>query len=159
MSRVDPGRRLSGTPAKIGRTPSYVRAHGHFRGRRGAASSSRGRPGTKGGRDSDIAKECAGRCPRPGRDRARPGGDGVPAGPQNRRPLPGQTPAQQARFNAGVTEFVNIEGPTDGLVPVFIREWNQVAHRFNWGSKSVAKIMAKCQLSEVLSEKKQTVAA
>jgi transposase len=41
----------------------------------------------------------------------------------------------------------------------FIREWNEVAHPFNWGTKSVAKIMAKCQLSEVPSEKQQPVAA
>jgi DDE superfamily endonuclease len=27
----------------------------------------------------------------------------------------------------------------------FIREWNQVAHPFNWSTKSVAKIMAKCE--------------
>jgi transposase len=41
----------------------------------------------------------------------------------------------------------------------YIREWNEVAHPFNWGTKSVAKIMAKCQLSEVPSEKQQPVAA
>jgi transposase len=29
----------------------------------------------------------------------------------------------------------------------FITEWNQVAHPFNWSTKSVAKIMAKCQLN------------
>jgi transposase len=27
----------------------------------------------------------------------------------------------------------------------FIREWNEVAHPFNWSRKSVAKVMAKCQ--------------
>ena len=27
----------------------------------------------------------------------------------------------------------------------FIREWNEIAHPFNWTSKSVAKVMAKCQ--------------
>jgi hypothetical protein len=27
----------------------------------------------------------------------------------------------------------------------FVREWNQVAHPFNWSTKSVAKIMAKCE--------------
>jgi transposase len=29
----------------------------------------------------------------------------------------------------------------------FIAEWNQVAHPFNWSTKSVAKIMAKCQFT------------
>jgi len=29
----------------------------------------------------------------------------------------------------------------------FIREWNEVAHPFNWTSKSVTKIMAKCENS------------
>lgn len=29
----------------------------------------------------------------------------------------------------------------------FIAEWNQVAHPFNWSTKSVAKIMAKCELT------------
>lgn len=27
----------------------------------------------------------------------------------------------------------------------FIREWNEVAHPFQWSTKSVAKIMAKCE--------------
>jgi adenylosuccinate synthase len=27
----------------------------------------------------------------------------------------------------------------------FIREWNQVAQPFNWSTKSVARIMAKCE--------------
>jgi transposase len=30
----------------------------------------------------------------------------------------------------------------------FIREWNEVAHPFNWTSKSVAKVMAKCQVED-----------
>jgi DDE superfamily endonuclease len=30
----------------------------------------------------------------------------------------------------------------------FIDEWNQIAHPFNWTSKSVAKVMAKCQVEE-----------
>lgn len=29
----------------------------------------------------------------------------------------------------------------------FIREWNEVAHPFHWTTKSVAKIMAKCELA------------
>lgn len=31
----------------------------------------------------------------------------------------------------------------------FISEWNQVAHPFQWMTKSVAKVMAKCQRAEV----------
>jgi hypothetical protein len=31
----------------------------------------------------------------------------------------------------------------------FIGEWNEVAHPFNWTSKSVAKVMAKCQIEDV----------
>jgi hypothetical protein len=27
----------------------------------------------------------------------------------------------------------------------FIREWNEAAHPFAWSTKSVAKIMAKCE--------------
>ena len=30
----------------------------------------------------------------------------------------------------------------------FIREWNEIAHPFNWTSKSVAKVMAKCQIED-----------
>jgi transposase len=41
----------------------------------------------------------------------------------------------------------------------FIREWNQVAHPFNWSSKSVAKVMAKCELTESPAEGMQSAAA
>ncbi len=41
----------------------------------------------------------------------------------------------------------------------YIREWNQVAHPFNWSTKSVAKVMAKCQLTEAGAEGKQSAAA
>ncbi len=30
----------------------------------------------------------------------------------------------------------------------FISEWNEIAHPFNWTSKSVAKVMAKCQIED-----------
>jgi transposase len=33
----------------------------------------------------------------------------------------------------------------------FIAEWNQVAHPFNWSTKSVAKVMAKCELAPELA--------
>jgi len=38
----------------------------------------------------------------------------------------------------------------------FITEWNQVAHPFHWTTKSVAKIMAKCELT---TQQSATVAA
>src|SRR3954447_10152571 len=41
----------------------------------------------------------------------------------------------------------------------FIDEWNRVAHPFNWSTKSVAKVMAKCQRVEVSPQEKQPVAA
>jgi transposase len=34
----------------------------------------------------------------------------------------------------------------------FIREWNEVAHPFKWTTKSVTKIMAKCQIMPTVSE-------
>ncbi len=30
----------------------------------------------------------------------------------------------------------------------FIKEWNEIAHPFNWTKKSVAKVMAKCQMED-----------
>jgi transposase len=33
----------------------------------------------------------------------------------------------------------------------FIREWNEIAHPFNWTSKSVTKVMAKCQIEDAKS--------
>jgi transposase len=41
----------------------------------------------------------------------------------------------------------------------FIREWNQVAHPFNWSNKSVAKVMARCVLTESPAEGMQSAAA
>jgi transposase len=41
----------------------------------------------------------------------------------------------------------------------FIDEWNRVAHPFNWSTKSVAKIMAKCQRVEVSPDQRQPAAA
>jgi len=31
----------------------------------------------------------------------------------------------------------------------FIREWNEIVHPFDWTSKSVAKVMAECQVEEM----------
>jgi transposase len=33
----------------------------------------------------------------------------------------------------------------------FISQWNEIAHPFNWTSKSVAKVMAKCQIEDTES--------
>jgi len=44
-------------------------------------------------------------------------------------------------------------------IAAFIDEWNRVAHPFNWSTKSVAKIMAKCQRVEVLPDQRQPAAA
>jgi transposase len=33
----------------------------------------------------------------------------------------------------------------------FISEWNEIAHPFNWTSKSVVKVMAKCQIEDAKS--------
>jgi transposase len=41
----------------------------------------------------------------------------------------------------------------------FITEWNQVAHPFQWKTKSVAKVMAKCQRAEAPQGGSQPVAA
>jgi transposase len=41
----------------------------------------------------------------------------------------------------------------------FIVEWNRVAHPFKWSTKSVAKVMAKCQSTEIPSEGNQAAAA
>jgi transposase len=31
----------------------------------------------------------------------------------------------------------------------YIAEWNTIAHPFNWTSKSVARVMAKCEINQV----------
>jgi DDE superfamily endonuclease len=41
----------------------------------------------------------------------------------------------------------------------FIAEWNQVAHPFKWSTKSVAKVMAKCERTEAPQERRRPVAA
>lgn len=41
----------------------------------------------------------------------------------------------------------------------FIAEWNQVAHPFKWSTKSVAKVMAKCERTEAPQERSRPVAA
>ena len=46
-----------------------------------------------------------------------------------------------------------------GRLRAFIAEWNRVAHPFKWSTKSVAKVMAKCRMTEVPSEVEHPVAA
>lgn len=46
--------------------------------------------------------------------------------------------------------IANFENKADlaEQLQAFIREWNEVAHPFNWTSKSIAKIMAKCDAAK-----------
>jgi hypothetical protein len=46
-----------------------------------------------------------------------------------------------------IADFTN-KGELAERLQAFIREWNQVAHPFKWSTKSVAKIMAKCEPKE-----------
>jgi transposase len=44
-----------------------------------------------------------------------------------------------------ISDFPNKEALAERLT-AFIRQWNEKAHPFHWTSKSVAKVMAKCQI-------------
>jgi transposase len=46
-----------------------------------------------------------------------------------------------------IADFASKEHLAERLM-AFIREWNEIAHPFNWTSKSVAKVMAKCQIED-----------
>jgi transposase len=46
-----------------------------------------------------------------------------------------------------IADFPDQEKQSERLL-AFIREWNEVAHPFNWTSTSVAKVMAKCQIED-----------
>ena len=46
-----------------------------------------------------------------------------------------------------IADFASKEQLAERLM-AFIREWNEIAHLFNWSTKSVAKVMAKCQVEE-----------
>jgi hypothetical protein len=46
-----------------------------------------------------------------------------------------------------IADFAGKEQLAERLM-AFIREWNEIAHPFNWTSKSVAKVMAKCQIED-----------
>jgi transposase len=54
-----------------------------------------------------------------------------------------------------IADFASKEQLAERLM-AFIWEWNEIAHPFNWTSKSVAKVMAKCQIEDA---KSLTVAA
>jgi transposase len=47
-----------------------------------------------------------------------------------------------------IADFANKAELAERL-QAFIREWNEVAHPFKWGTKSVAKIMAKCETKKL----------
>jgi transposase len=46
-----------------------------------------------------------------------------------------------------IADFPDKEKLAERLM-AYISEWNQVAHPFNWTSKSVAKVMARCQVED-----------
>ena len=46
-----------------------------------------------------------------------------------------------------IADFPSKEHLAERLM-AFSREWNEIAHPFNWTSKSVAKVMAKCQVED-----------
>ncbi|MBV8383208.1 MAG: IS630 family transposase, partial [Planctomycetaceae bacterium] len=46
-----------------------------------------------------------------------------------------------------IADFASKDHLAERLM-AFIREWNEIAHPFNWTSKSVAKAMAKCQVED-----------
>src|SRR5512144_1707163 len=57
-----------------------------------------------------------------------------------------------------ITDFADKAALAERL-QAYIAEWNQVAHPFNWTTKSVAKVMAKCQLTGAAAENEQSVTA
>jgi len=57
-----------------------------------------------------------------------------------------------------IADFADKAASAERLA-AFIDEWNRVAHPFNWSTKSVAKIMAKCQRVEVSPDHRQPAAA
>ena len=46
-----------------------------------------------------------------------------------------------------IADFADKDHLAERLM-AFIREWNEIGHPFNWTSKSVAKVMAKCQIED-----------
>jgi transposase len=50
------------------------------------------------------------------------------------------------RKRLAIADFADKAALAERLA-AFIREWNEHAHPFNWSTKSVAKVMAKCELA------------
>jgi transposase len=50
------------------------------------------------------------------------------------------------RKRLAIADFADKAALAERLA-AFVREWNEHAHPFNWSTKSVAKVMAKCRLS------------
>lgn len=48
-----------------------------------------------------------------------------------------------------IVDFASKEHLAERLM-AFISEWNEIAHPFNWTSKSVAKVMAKCHVEDAV---------
>ena len=42
-----------------------------------------------------------------------------------------------------ISDFVDVDHLAERLM-AFVAEWNEHAHPFQWSTKSVAKVMAKC---------------
>jgi len=51
-----------------------------------------------------------------------------------------------ARKRLGIADFADKAALSERLM-AFVSHWNEQAHPFNWSTKSVAKVMAKCQLA------------
>jgi hypothetical protein len=49
------------------------------------------------------------------------------------------------RTRLRIVDFASKDELSERLM-AFISEWNEVAHPFKWTSKSVTKVMAKCQV-------------
>jgi hypothetical protein len=48
-----------------------------------------------------------------------------------------------------IVDFNSKEHLAERLM-AFISEWNEIAHPFDWTSKSVANVMAKCQIENAV---------
>lgn len=53
----------------------------------------------------------------------------------------------RGRTRLRIADFPSKEHLAERLM-AFISEWNVIAHPFNWPSKSMTKVMAKCQREE-----------
>ena len=49
------------------------------------------------------------------------------------------------RQRLAIADFAD-QAPLAERLHTFVKEWNEPAHPFNWTRKSVAKIMAKCEI-------------